>query len=330
MPPGYFAPFPTCEECTLRIDGDRLFRMLFVGRENPAEPLEERFSGMFNTASALLRKRADEETVLTTLGVEALIVRDQDKGGWKNIKAGLVEAWKDPRAWQEEQAKLRERISTARPVRVVGESVLFERVPVVAKAAQGEEGEIQPQQFTIEIFSGPDRKPPSAKEIAAAYEEALEKNHTFRTTPQGGLHESSLAVSLDSDKHKIVLHINPVNPPGLSMGEVRKVFPSPHLVEDYCNSILSGSVGKRLTTRARGASMDATGAVPAVVAFFLRTYGGLSGRKAVHELLNEYVLSGAGRIPTDEADENYDRRVKHLWQNVKRIHPQLIPVMHSL
>jgi len=43
------APFPTCEECTLRLQGGGEFRVLFVGTEKPAEPPEERFEGLLRT-----------------------------------------------------------------------------------------------------------------------------------------------------------------------------------------------------------------------------------------------------------------------------------------
>jgi hypothetical protein len=68
---------------------------------------------------------------------------------------------------------------------------------------------------------------------------------------------------------------------------------------------------------------------------FLRTYGGLVGRKEVHRLLNERVLEPARnsslphlkRLPEDGSSTSASNQ---LWDNPERAHKQLIRTMHSL
>ena len=75
--------------------------------------------------------------------------------------------------------------------------------------------------------------------------------------------------------------------------------------------------------------------IPAIVAFFLRTYGGLVGRKEVYRLLNERVVDPArqgnvARLERLLEDGLSTSASNQLWKNVERAHKQLIRTMHSL
>ena len=75
--------------------------------------------------------------------------------------------------------------------------------------------------------------------------------------------------------------------------------------------------------------------IPAIVAFFLRTYGGMDGRKEIHKLLNEHVLNPAWKVHLPHLERLPEEGINtsasnQLWKNVERTHKQLIRTMHSL
>jgi hypothetical protein len=63
------------------------------------------------------------------------------------------------------------------------------------------------------------------------------------------------------------------------------------------------------------------------VAFFLRTYGGMEGRKEINRLLNEHVLRDTRRSLAVGYSETASNQV---WRDIPTIHRQLVRTMHSL
>jgi hypothetical protein len=99
--------------------------------------------------------------------------------------------------------------------------------------------------------------------------------------------------------------------------------------------LLEGDLGERLTGRKSGRGWKPETLVPAIVVFYLRTYGGIGGRKEVHRLLNERVLDPArqGDVPRMERLPEVGGSTSasnQLWDNVRRAPKQLIRTMHSL
>jgi hypothetical protein len=112
-------------------------------------------------------------------------------------------------------------------------------------------------------------------------------------------------------------------------------FPPPGLVGDVSRGLLEDGLGKRLRGRNSGRGWKPETLVPAIVAFFLRTYGGMDGRKEVHKLINERVLNPTrkGNVPRLERLPEEGRSTSasnQLWDNVRRAHKQLMRTMHSL
>jgi hypothetical protein len=148
--------------------------------------------------------------------------------------------------------------------------------------------------------------------------------------------ERAIAVTSFLTGHHLRLILKPVFL-GIHMGDGPPdgQFPSPGLVEDVRRGLLEGGLGERLRGRKRGSRWIPETLVPAIVAFFLRTYGGLVGRKEVHRLLNERVLEPARksslphlkRLPEDGSSSSASNQ---LWDNPERAHKQLIRAMHSL
>jgi hypothetical protein len=176
----------------------------------------------------------------------------------------------------------------------------------------------------------PRSRPATPVEVASLYEQTLRE--------QGLPCEEERTISLTSflTGHHLRLIIRPVFL-GTHIGEGPLVglFPSPCLVGDASRGLLEGGLEERLRGRKSGRGWKPETLVPAIVAFYLRTYGGLSGHKEVHKLINERVLDLArkGNVPRLERLLEVGRSTSasnQLWDNVKRAHKQLIRTMHSL
>jgi hypothetical protein len=287
--------------------------MLFLVKES-AEPPEVRFARLFKAARVLLEKRAGEDEVFPTLACEGLQARDNG-GVWGTLTAAFVEAWENPEIWESKTHELLERTGRIRPIEVVDGVLILERAPVAIKIWGGSEPEVW-----IEIM--PRSKPATPEEVASSYERAMQE--------QGIPFHEDRAISMDCvlTEHHLRIVLKPVfvgmyisdSPP-------REPFPSPVLVEDSCRGLLEGSLGKRLRARVRGGPWKPDNLVPAIVAFFLRTYGGMEGRKEINRLLNEHVLRDTGRNLAVGYSEGASNQV---WRDIPTIHRQLVRTMHSL
>jgi hypothetical protein len=150
--------------------------------------------------------------------------------------------------------------------------------------------------------------------------------------------EGERAISLTSNltEHHLRLILKPEFL-GIHMGDGPPdgSFPFPGLVGDVARGLLEGALGESLRGRKRGRGWKPETLVPAIVAFYLRTYGVMVGRKEVHKLLNEHVLDPVRgghlldlrRLPEEGMSASASNQ---LWKNVERAHKQLIRTMHSL
>ena len=242
----------------------------------------------------LIEKRAGEDQEFPTLACEGLQARDNG-GVWGELRAAFVEAWEIPRIWESRTRELLERTGRIQPVEVVDGVLILERAPVAIKVWGGSEPEVW-----IEIM--PRSKPATPEEVASSYERAMQEQAV-------GFHEDR-AISMDCilTEHHLRLILKPVFV-GMYISDrpPREPFPSPALVEDSCRGHLEGSMGKRLKARVRGGPWKPDNLVPAIVAFFLRTYGGMDGRKEINRLLNEHVLRDTG------CSDRQGHRVSPLW-----------------
>ena len=318
-PLDYRGLFPRCEGCS----DDRTYnrRALFLTRGSE-EPPEVRFAGVFEAARVLLEDGADEDRVFPTLAWAGLEVRD---GGGKRaeLRVSLAEASGNPEEWERLTRDLSERTGRIRPIEVVGGVLVLERAPVAVKVWEGPKPEVW-----IEVM--PRSRPASPKEVASLYEQTMREH--------GLPCEEERTISLTSflTGHHLRLIIRPVFL-GTHMGDGPPdgLFPSPGLVGDASRGLLEGGLGERLRGRKSGRGWKPETLVPAIVAFFLRTYGGIGGRKEVHRLLNERVLDPArkGNVPRVERLLEVGGSTSasnQLWDNVRRAHKQLIRTMHSL
>jgi hypothetical protein len=318
-PLDYGGLFPRCEGCSEDRTHNR--RALFLVKESE-EPSEVRFAGVFKAARVLLEDGADEDRVFPTLAYAGLEVRDSG-GKRAEVREALAEASGNPERWERLTGDLLEGTGRIRPIEVVGGVLVLERVPVSVKVWEGLEPEV-----LIEVM--PRSKPASPKEVAALYEQTMREH--------GLPYEEERAITLTSFliEHHLHLILKPVFL-GIHMGDGPPSgrFPVPGLVGDAARGLLEGGLGERLRGRKSGPGWKPETLVPAIVAFFLRTYGGMDGRKEVHRLLNERVLDPARksslphlkRLPEDGSSTSVSNQ---LWENAKRAHKQLIHTMHAL
>jgi hypothetical protein len=318
-PLDYNGLFARCEGCSE--DRTHNQRALFLTKESE-EPPEVRFAGLFKAARVLLQDSADEDRVFPTLAYAGLEVRDSG-GKRAELRVSLAAASGNPEKWERLTRDLLERTGRIRPIEVVDGVLVLERVPVSVKVWEGPEPEVW-----IEVM--PRSKPASPAEVTSAYE---------RTMREHGLPcEEVRAISLTSylTGHHLRLTTKPVFL-GTHVGDGPPdgLFPSPGLVGDAARGLLEGDLGERLRGRKSGPGWKPETLIPAIVAFFLRTYGEMVGRKEVHRLLNEHVLDPARgghlphlqRLPEDGSSTSVSNQ---LWENAKRAHKQLIRTMHSL
>jgi hypothetical protein len=177
----------------------------------------------------------------------------------------------------------------------------------------------------------PRSKPATPEEVALEYE---------RTMREHGIafhEERALSVQCLLLEHHLRLIMKPVFVGTLiSDSPPREPFPTPALVKDVCRGLLKGRLGKQLTGRVSGEPWKPDNLVPAVMAFFLRTYGEIASQKDIHRLLFEHVLDGRwkGHLPEHERilfkDATPGSLTNQMSDNVKRAHKQLIRTMHSL
>jgi hypothetical protein len=318
-PLDYRGLFPRCGACCADRTHDR--RELFLVKESK-EPPEVRFAGVFGAARRLIEDSADEDRVFPTLAYAGLEVRD---GGskWAELRVSLAEASGSPEEWERLTGDLLESTGRIRPIEVVGGVLVLERAPVSVKVWEGPEPEVW-----IEVM--PRSRPASPEEVASLYEQTMSEH--------GLPCEEERAISLTSflTEHHLRLTIEPVFL-GIHVGDGQPDgrFPTRGLVGDTCRGLLEGGLGQSLRGRKRGRGWKPETLVPAIVAFYLRTYGGMVGRKEIHRLLNERVLeptrkislSHLERLPVDGSSTSLSNQ---LWENVERAHKQLIRTMHSL
>jgi len=319
-PQGSDAP-ATCEDCGVRREKGERIALLFAERrrhEEPAPP-EERFRELFESAHVLLQERASEDLVFPTLGMEGLIVRDGELGGWAKLKRSLLQAWGDAGAWENEKAWLLERPGTVTPLRVIRNAAILKRVRVVARVMRRD---ARLEGIVIELTPG---EPAAPEEVAEAYKRALE------ATGVSAYHERAASLDWVFNDHQLRIGLKP-NPVFMGFGH-EGTFPAPYIFMELYKGITSGPLGRRSgKTRVSGGSMAPDNSIPAVVAFFLRIYGQVEWKR-VYGLINQHVLRDTWKdeIPENELDHlGHESRTKQLKRDVKAVRRHLVPVMRSL
>jgi hypothetical protein len=203
---------------------------------------------------------------MSTKGRRAAVGSTSQAGNRPIRRQGLLQAWGDAEAWEHEKARLWERPGTVTPVRVIGSTVILERVPVVVRVVRSG-GRIEG--IVIELTPG---KPPEPEEVADAYRRTLESAGVSR------YHER--AVSIDYAFNDYRLRIG-VRPKQVHMGfGYEGAFPAPDIFREEYERRMAGTFGSRSgRTRAAGGPMAPDNSIPAIVAFYLRIFGQVSWKQ---------------------------------------------------
>ncbi len=291
-------PWYFCEECAAVMRRGGTMTPLFLWEIGSAVPLEERFNGLFRAARALLEEDAHEDRVLPTLAVEGLEIHEG----------------RDQEPWSQEAADFYANHPRVRLVRFEDGILILERREADVEVAL--EGD------TVVVSIAPRPKPPAPTEVALAYERAM--------TSWGKPFDIEYRFSSDVEEKDFILHLRfaPIQPVSRERGH-QVNYPSPERVSDIYRGLLGGNLGKRLETRPRGSEpTNIDNLVAAIVAFYLRTYGGLQDRIKVHKLLNEHVLcERSWELPEYGGT---DTPVRQLWDGVDRFHKHLVREMLAL
>jgi hypothetical protein len=258
---------------------------------------EQRFGELFKAARVLFRERIqDEDQIYATLAFANEVGQGTLVGPEMNSAAWEGDAWE---RWADSFARTYKNV---RAVGVVDGVLLVERVPVFASVV-GERDNVTTQMVEVTVFRH--SRSPEPERVADAYQQAL-SDHDVRWDGGKG------SISWNATKLRLVIEVRcRVRPECL-------LCPPPKLIRELYRALRGSSAGdgyaRDLSDRKRGRPPEADTLIPACVAFYLRRYGKVEGRKEVHRLLNKYVLPDwKTRLP----EKGYSTSdVTQLWADV--------------
>jgi hypothetical protein len=260
--------------------------------EESLPPPEERFDALFRAARVLLREGIDQEDqVIPTLTLANLT---HEEGPYLDLRQRFKKLVKAGEGWERWVDEWVSAYGSLRPVRMVGEVLILERLPISIDIKYGLHNVEQPEQVFLSVY--PHRQPAESSHVASLYEAKL----SAASAPYGEadtgrmsfeLFDSHLLITIDRGLRKFVSDSE-----GSSFRFRTDVasFPTPRIVQGFYQMLLGKPSGEgfygHLATRTRGGAPNADNLILACVAFYLRNSGGIKGRKEIHRLLNEHVL----------------------------------------
>jgi hypothetical protein len=303
----------------------------------------ETFGELLKTTRVLLKEgEPEEERILPTLAFANAVPKlwtlatEQKK---------LIAAWEDPAAWEYEAEVFAFKHAGIRPVKVVDGILMLEQPPVYVQVHDPiyyDEWGTEPQtsagkyakalndaEVVVAVYPHP--RPASPEQVANLYERALsvvglscERSRESNT--------GSFAVEYREDHLLIVVeHANkPLPAEHSETGHENPLFPHPDRVGGYYKLLMSpgSEFADYLITRKRGPAPARDNLIVASVAFCLRSYGDIKGKK-VHKLLNEHVLCETTRESLPEDGSSTSETVQ-LWRDAKKFGTRLVAASHPL
>jgi hypothetical protein len=230
-------------------------------------------------------------------------------------RTNFVKIEEDKEAWDKEADNFVRRYGSLRPVRVVDEILVLERLPVSVKVGYDPDQE-NPKEVVVRVYAH--RRPAKPEHVATLYEKTLVDagiSHDEQRTGHMGFDYYGPNLILMIRHGELVTRLNS---PRLGWRIDRSPFPHPRLVQEFYRMLLGAPSGEglvqHLTTRTRGGVPAAINLVPACVAFYLREYGKIESRKEIHRLLNEHVLCETSKTLPDETYGS--SATNQLWRDV--------------
>ena len=309
-----------CARCEEKIDSGETLSLDFLTdiSESPTEsPPEVRFEELFKAARALLRNCViDEDEIYPTLQFANAVGQGNTKHG--DAKERLVKSVEHSEKWRAEADRFVSEYLSLRPLKVVDEVLLLERLPASVQIHNYPETDI-PQK--VEITAYPHRVPASPEHVANLYEETL----SDAGIPCGESTKGYMGFEFDNDRLYVrISQRRPVYTAYKHITWPATPFPRPTLVREFYRALLGTSsnegFARRLATRRRGGPPAADNLIPAYVACLLKNVGGIEERKNIHRLLNEYVLRETWKKPLPNHNSS---EVVQLWRDAKKVEERL-------
>ena len=250
-------------------------------------------------------------------------------------KEQLVRAREDTETWESKATEFIRKYGNLRPVEVVDGILVLERLPVSIEIGRCPSNEIR-MEAMIKVYRHP--RPAKPEHVATLYEKTISAAGIPFSDACGSISFRFgggyllMVVGVDAGTRR---HIESSgDPPERDLDlEPLFAFPHPRHVQGFHQMVLEepSKEGTRyLTSRERGRAPAADNLIPACVAFFLREYGQISGRKRIHQLLNKHVLcerTWKRRLPEDGYSSS---ETNQLWRDVGKVRHQLISTEHRL
>jgi hypothetical protein len=303
------ANVPLCGSCAHRVSvGDAgVSHWQPTENELPAPP-EERFDELFRAARILLNEGvADENQIIPTLA----LANELGQGLSEPIaaKERLKGAVKSNKSWEHETAEFVSRYGSLRPVWIVDDVLILERLPI-SVVVDKDSGTGVVEEVTITVYA--QRQLAEPRYVGSRYEEVLESAHLP--------HDESKTARLGftfQERH-LVITVQRVNDKAAPTWQGTLAFPHPRVVQEFYRMLIGKFSGdgfaRYLAARERGGAPLPDNLIPACVAFYLREYGEIGGRKEVHRLLDEHVLANTWKkLPQDGYGSS---ATYQLWKDV--------------
>jgi hypothetical protein len=313
---------PVCLECAARLRVRPSSE--YEWRSDPGPPSggydpEQRFEALFEAARLLLKEDiSEEDRVIPTLAFAAEIGRADSN--LVDMRERLAAAQVGREGWETESEKFVRAHPNLRPVRVTGGVLVLEWVPVsVGIVDYAHPKIVMPRMVVIEVY--PHRYMVEPDHVEALYENTL----SAKGIAYGDSREGSMSFRFFSGRLSIQLKHRlgdaPIERLQAFYPDGKPVFPHPYWVRRYYEMLMGTPSGpgfaQFLITRSRGRTPDSDTLIPACVAVYLRHYAKIEGRKEIHRLLNEHVLSETWKTLPVEGYASSE--VNQLWRDVEKI-----------
>jgi hypothetical protein len=267
-----------------------------------------------------------EELIYPTLALAAEI--DVGVSRLVDVTGRLVTASRDDQEWESEAKRFMSEYQGLAPTRVLNEVLVLERLPLSVRINYHHATAI-PQQVVITAYQ---------HSVLASPEQA---ENEYRTTLSAAdiscVEDSKGLIGFEGMVGVLRIDIHPTRAAHIGGHDTTAsspVFPHPIVVREFYKTLIGTSSGngfaRHLLIRRRGTTPDPKNLILACVAFYLRHYGQIEGRKHIHKVLNQHVLRASqwetGLLESgDTTDE-----VRQLWRAVDLVRNRVLTDTLSL
>lgn len=313
------------------------------------EPLtEEDFTGLFKAARGLFDRGIEaEEIIIPTLAFAA----ERGRGSERHRRAGerLAKAWQAPEAQREEVVRFEAAFKRLKPLEMFEDTLIVQNRAVWGDFSLGmRDGGLTGTEPAFLVILGINlrQKLAASEQVAECYKEvliaegvgfsswkAVDSSYYYYQTSMNlqimsnRIPNAQLQSASPLPLHPAYLHyhldclINSLN------------MPHPELVRRHYESLLTTrkmsqeGLASHALGRSAGGEPKAHNLIPACVAFYLKHYAKIEGRKEIHRILNELVLCDTCKTLNEYGFSSPE--TTQLWRDVKSLSPRLRAEAHA-